>query len=161
MQIEAPLSLHTASVQPEWIDYNGHMNLAYYVLVFDHATDAFLDYIGITETFRKAEQSSTFAAEIHVTYEQEVTLDAELVVKTRLLGFDAKRIHYFHWMYDRARGSLVATNELLSLYMNMQERRVSAMPGAIQARLGDIFAAHGSLPVPAQAGRRIGLKHRS
>ncbi|MFT5132054.1 MAG: acyl-CoA thioester hydrolase, partial [Gammaproteobacteria bacterium] len=67
MNIDAPLLLHTESVQADWIDYNGHMNLAYYVLIFDHATDAFLDYIGITEKFRKANQASTFAAELHIT----------------------------------------------------------------------------------------------
>ncbi len=161
MKIEAPLLLHSESVQPEWIDYNGHMNLAYYVLIFDHATDAFLDYIGMTEQFREAHRSSTFAAEMHVTYEQEVKVDDVLSITTQLLGFDEKRIHYFHHMYHKAEGPLVATNELISLYMDMKERRVGVMPKGIQLKLGDIQSAHNVLPVPRQAGSVIGLKGKS
>ena len=161
MNIEAPLLLHRESVLPEWIDYNGHMNLAYYVLIFDHATDAFLDFIGLTEKFRKANQSSTFAAELHVTYEHEVKLGDTVVVKTQLLDFDEKRIHYFHHMYHEADGKSVATNELISLYMDMKARRVTAMPGDIQEMLGKIVSAHTDLPLPSQVGRRIGLRSKS
>ncbi len=158
MTIEAPLLMHHESIQPEWIDYNGHMNLAYYVLIFDRATDAFLDFIGMTEEFRQARQSSTFAAEIHVNYQQEVGLDDEVSVKTQLLGFDEKRIHYFHHMYHKKDGFLVATNELMSLYMDMKERRVSAMPVDILDKLGEIKSIHSKLPVPDQSGSVIGLK---
>ena len=161
MKIEAPLLLHSEPVQPEWIDYNGHMNLAYYVLIFDHATDAFLDYIGMTEQNREANQSSTFAAELHVTYEQEVKLGDEVSVRTQLLGFDEKRIHYFHTMYHTIEGYLVATNELISLYMDMQERRVGIMPESVQHKLGEIQSAHNVLPIPRQAGSGIGLRGSS
>lgn len=161
MKIEAPLLLHRESVLPEWIDYNGHMNLAYYVLIFDHATDAFLDFIGLTEKFREANQSSTFAAELHVTYEQEVKLGDAVVVKTQLLDFDEKRFHYFHHMYHEADGKPVATNELISLYMDMNARRVTAMPGEIQEMLGKIVSAHNDLPLPGQVGRTIGLRSKS
>ncbi len=161
MIIEAPLPLHNESVRPEWIDYNGHMNLAYYVLIFDHATDAFLDYIGMTDQFRSTHQSSTFAAELHLTYEKEVGVGDEVSVKTRLLGFDEKRIHYFHYMYHKVEGYLVATNELISLYMDMNERRVGVMPVIIQDKLDEIHSAHRVLPVPEQAGRVIGLNHNS
>jgi acyl-CoA thioester hydrolase len=161
MKIEAPLLLHSEPIQPEWIDYNGHMNLAYYVLIFDHATDAFLDYIGMTEPFREAHQSSTFAAELHVTYEQEVKLGDEVSVTTQLLGFDEKRIHYFHFMYHKTEGLLVATNELVSLYMDMKERCVGTIPDKLQEKLGDIQSAHSDLPLPRQAGSVIGLKGKS
>ncbi len=161
MKIEAPLLLHNESVLPAWIDYNGHMNLAYYILIFDHATDAFLDFIGLTEEFRKASQSSTFAAEMHVTYEQEVREGEEVIVTTQLLGFDEKRIHYFHHMYEKRKNRLLATNELISLYMDMNTRRVAAMPGDIQGTLGDIVSAHDDLPLPSQVGRTIGLKSKS
>jgi acyl-CoA thioester hydrolase len=161
MNIDAPLLLHTESVQADWIDYNGHMNLAYYVLIFDHATDAFLDYIGITEKFRKANQASTFAAELHITYEKEVRQGDEVSIKTQLLGFDEKRIHYFHYMYHKNDGFLVATNELINLYMDMAERRVSVMPTKFQDKLRAIQSAHSSLSTPKQAGHVIGLQGRS
>ncbi len=161
MNIEAPLVLHNEPVLPEWIDYNGHMNLAYYVLIFDHATDAFLDFIGLTAQFRNINKCSTFAAELHVTYEQEVRLGDEVIVKTQLLGFNEKSIHYFHHMYDEKTNELIATNELISLYMDMNSRRVTFMPRSIQDMLTSIFSVHGDLSVPIQVGRRIGLKSRS
>jgi acyl-CoA thioester hydrolase len=160
MKIEAPLLLHNETVRPEWLDYNGHMNLAFYVLVFDHATDRFLEFIGMSEEFRDTQQASTFAAEIHVCYEQEVGADDEIYVTTQLLGFDEKRIHYFHYMYNKNEKLLVATNELMSLYMDMSNRRVGVMPDTLQQKLADIQSVHSKLPVPKQAGRVIGVKKR-
>jgi acyl-CoA thioester hydrolase len=161
MNIEAPLLLHRDTVRAEWIDYNGHMNLAYYVLIFDHATDAFLDYIGITAIFRQENQSSTFAAESHVTYEKEVKLGDEVIIKTQLLAYDEKRIHYFHYMYLSDEDVLVATSELMLLYMDIKERRVSAMPEEFQNKLNNIDSAHKQLPSPKQMGSVIGVKARS
>jgi acyl-CoA thioester hydrolase len=161
MKIDAPLQLHSEVVQADWIDYNGHMNLAYYLLIFDHATDAFLDYIGINAKFREANHSSTFAAELHITYEKEVNLNDDVIIKTQLLDFDEKRVHYFHYMYHRPEGSLLATNELMLLYMDMNERKVSAMPKGFQEKLSSIQTAHNHLPVPSQMGRVIGIKKKS
>ena len=157
MKNGGPLQLHKDTVRSEWIDYNGHMNLAYYVLVFDHATDAFLDHIGLTEQFRLDQNASTFAAELHVTYHKEVGVGDNLNVTTQLLGFDTKRIHYFHTMYDATDGKLVATNELMSLYMDMAVRRVGVIPAIIQESLSNIQTEQSKLPVPEQVGRVIGF----
>lgn len=86
------LELHTESVRTEWIDYNGHMNVAYYVLAFDHATDAFLDYLGMDEHYRDERRCSVFTAEAHVTYDREVRLGDPLRFTTQLLDWDAKRV---------------------------------------------------------------------
>lgn len=160
MSIDAPLALHTETILPDWIDYNGHMNVAYYVLVFDHATDVFLDYIGLTDEFRNVNESSTFAAELHVSYQKEVREDDEVVVTTQLLGFDEKRIHYFHQMYNKKDMQLSATIELISLYMDMRKRKVGVMPPPIRDNLASILASHESLPLPQQVGSRIGLKKK-
>ncbi len=156
-QTSAPLQLRTDTVRPEWIDYNGHMNLAYYVLAFDYATDDFLDYLGLTAAFREQHDASTFAAEIHVSYLREVHAGDGLRFTTQLIDYDAKRLHYFHRMYHAAEGWLAATNELVSLYMDMHERRVAAMPEAILARVARVMRAHGALPAPEQLGRRIAI----
>jgi acyl-CoA thioester hydrolase len=161
MKVDTPLQLHSETVNADWIDYNGHMNLAYYLLIFDHATDALLDYIGIDSAFREASDSSTFAAELHITYEKEANLNDEVIIKTQLLDFDEKRVHYFHYMYHKTEGYLVATNELILLYMDMKERKVSAMPEAIQKKLISIQTAHNQLPIPSQMGRVIGIKKKS
>lgn len=156
----ALLSLHREPVRPEWIDYNGHMNVAYYVLAFDHATDAFLDYIGLTDAHRLEAGGSTFAAESHVTYQREVAEGDPLRFTTQLLGFDRKRIHYFHQMYHETEGYLAATNELLSLYVDLNRRRVTEMPEPILERLQAIRDSQRALAKPLEAGQSIALKRR-
>lgn len=151
------LELHRETVRPEWIDYNGHMNVAYYVLAFDHATDAFLDHIGMDAAYREQCQCSVFTAEAHVTYERELKLGDPLRVTTQVLGWDAKRIHYHHMMYHAVEGYLAATNELMILHVDMAQRRVAAMPSALAERVASVAAAHSELPRPPQVGRVIGL----
>ena len=155
MSVAAPLDLFRERVQPEWIDYNGHMNVAYYVLAFDHATDAFFDFIGLDEDYRTTTGNSTFAVEAHVTYQREVAEGDELRFTTQLLGFDEKRIHFFHNMYHADEGFLAATAEWLSLHIDMGRRRVAPIPTAIAARLAEIHESHESLHVPAEVGRVI------
>ena len=150
------LQLHTEVVQREWIDYNDHMNLAYYVLIFDHATDAFFDYLGLDATFRKNSKSSTFAAEMHVSYHRELSVNTEVSVCTQLLGFDEKRIHYFHYMYAPD-GTLAASNELMSLYMDMEQRRVGRMPEEILSSLEKVWSLHKELDTPNSKGSVIGI----
>src|SRR3978361_212953 len=86
-------------VRPEWIDSNGHMNLAYYVVVFDIATDALYNALDIGQASRAAPGNSCFTAETHTLYEREVHLGDSLLVRTWLLGADSKRLHYFHEMF--------------------------------------------------------------
>lgn len=155
MTISAPLRLHRQEVRPEWIDYNGHMNVAYYVLAFDHATDAFFDFVGLDEAYREATGMSTFAVEAHVTYQREVTEGDRLNFDTRLLGFDDKRIHFFHQMHHAEAGFLAATAEWLGLHVDLAHRRVAPMPERIKRRLAEVLAAHEVLPVPPEVGRPI------
>jgi acyl-CoA thioester hydrolase len=159
MTASALLQLHRDVVRPEWIDYNGHMNLAYYVLVFDYATDELLNYIGLTEAFRSAHEASTFSAEIHVNYLMELKVGDEVYVTTQLLGFDEKRIHYFHRMHHRD-GWPAATNELLSLYMDMKARKVAPMPEEIRQNLAALRERQSQLEKPEQAGRVISIGGR-
>src|SRR5690606_30721500 len=103
----AGLALHTEAVRPEWIDYNGHMNVGYYVLAFDHATDALLDHVGLGADYRQKTGGSAFVVEAHVTYQQEVTEGTPLAFKTLVLGTDPKRIHLFHTMLKADDGTPV------------------------------------------------------
>ena len=86
-------------VLPEWIDANGHMNLAYYVVLFDQATDLVYDMLGVGQAYRDATGNSTFTAETHTLYEREVAVGERVRVVPHLLGADAKRLHYFHEMF--------------------------------------------------------------
>src|SRR5579875_1681906 len=151
----APLALHRETVQPEWTDYNGHMNLAYYMLVFDHATDCLFDHLDLGR-----DNHSLFALEAHVTYEQELNAGDPVRVTTQLLDCDAKRLHYFHRMYHATEGYLAATNELISIHVDLATRRSTPLPQAALAWLEALLAAHRHLPRPPQAGRVIGIRRR-
>ncbi len=157
MTVPAPLDLHREAVRPEWIDYNGHMNVAYYLLAFDHAFDAFLDYIGMDEAYRKRTGGTTFTVEAHVTYQREVAEGNPLRFTTQLLGYDAKRIHFFVRMYHADEGYLAATVEWLALHVDLEARRVAPMPDEITSRLAEIHATHKDMPRPPEAGRAVTL----
>ncbi len=158
--VSHPPELHREIVRPEWCDYNGHMNLAFYVLVFDHATDAFWDMLGIGLDYRNRTDNSTFTVESHITYDREVLEGDEVRCTTQLLGFDDKRIHYFHRMYHVRHGYLAATTELLGVHVDLTVRRVAPMAHDVQARLGDTMESHRGFGPPDQAGRVIGLGPR-
>ena len=158
MSIPAPLKLYKGLIVPEWIDYNGHMNVAYYVLVFDRATDDFFDFMGLTAAYRATGNVSAFTAEMHVNYIREVKVGDEVSVTTQLLGYDEKRFHYFHRMYNAEQRYLVATSELLCLYVDMNMRRVAQIPPPIMDRLAEIKQSHAVLPIPEEVGSVMKIK---
>ncbi len=158
MPAEALFESGKQVILPEWIDYNGHLNVSYYVLVFDRATDKFFDFMGLTADFRTAGDVSAFVVEMHINYIREVKEGDEVYVTTQLLDYDAKRFHYFHRMYHAEQNYLAATSEMLCLYMDMNQRRVTQMPTPIQNRLAVIKQSHAKLPLPEQVGRVIKVK---
>ena len=145
-------------VEKAWVDYNGHMNVAYYVLAFDRATDFFLDKVSLGEGYLKSQGGSTFTVEMNVSYIREVHLNDPLVFTTQLLGFDDKRIHYFHAMYHAEEGFLAATNECLGLHMDMSVRRVSPIPDVQRDALRAVASAQAHLPRPERVGRVMATK---
>jgi acyl-CoA thioester hydrolase len=155
--LAAPFDEYRDVVRPEWIDHNDHMNMGYYLVVFDYATDAFLAWAGLDAAHRAQQQVTTFCLEAHVTYHRELRRGDPMRFTTLLLGHDAKRVHYIHAMYHATEGYLAATNELMSLHVLLATRRGGRMAPAVLARLARIQAAHDELPRPPQAGRRIGL----
>jgi len=157
---DAALAPHVETVRPEWVDYNGHMNVAYYVLVFDHATDAVLDFLDLGEAYRQRTRGSIFVGEAHVTYEQEVNAGDRLSVSSRILGFDGKRIILFHEMYGEGVEGLVATNEVLCLHVDLDTRRTAPIPVAAAERINRAASHDSAFPRPSRAGRAIGLKTR-
>jgi acyl-CoA thioester hydrolase len=134
--------------------------MGYYVVVFDLATDAWMQVVGLDAGHRRAHEVTTFCLEAHVTYHREVREGDPLRFTTRLLGFDAKRLHYIHEMYHAKAGYLAATNELMSLHVSQATRRGAPMAAAILERLARIQAVHDGLPRPPQVGRVMGLDAR-
>ena len=156
---------HTETALPEWVDFNGHMNVAYYVMVFDHATDVFLNSAGVGKDYRDSTGHSLFVVEAHVTYQNEVHAGEELGITTQLLGHDSKRLHIFHHMHRLDEngdiGGPAATNELMILHVDMKNRRASPLPEAAVKRIEALAKARSALPRPVQAGRSIGFKAKT
>jgi acyl-CoA thioester hydrolase len=148
---------HEAIVLPEWIDSNGHMNLAYYVVVFDHAGDGLFDYLDIGMPFRERSGYSSFVAETHTRYEREVKLGDRLCVFSHLLGADAKRLHVFLEMFHAEDGFRAATQEQMCLHINLAARRVAALPDDKVAQLRTVAARRGDTPPPPEVGRGIAM----
>lgn len=148
------------TVQPEWIDENDHLNMGFYLVVFDKATDAWLDHIGLGFAVKRRQGVTTFTLEAHVNYLREVRGLARLRFTTQLLGFDEKRIHYVHQMFVEGEDDPAASNELMSLHVSDETRRGAPMAADVQARLAGILEVHGKIPPPATVGRSIGLHAR-
>jgi len=152
---EAPLRLHRARVRPEWLDYNGHMNEAYYVLIYSHATDVLFDLVGLDAETRERTQRSIFSAEAHISYLSEVREGEEIEVLCQLLDHDQKRLHFFNRLRRVSDGVEVATAEVLMLHVDTAARRVVPFAPEVMQRVSAIRAAHARLPIPPQAGRSI------
>jgi len=161
MPAENPPRLWNETVSSDWVDYNGHMNVAYYVLIFDHATDAFLAEIGMNEKLREDTGSSVFVAEAHVTYDNEVMAGEDVYVTSQLLDCDEKRLHLLHTMYTGKDDGLCATNELMILQVNLNTRKVGPFLDQVQDRIRDIYKVHKGIARPPQAGRVIGIRRRN
>lgn len=152
----APLDLLQTDVSPDWIDYNGHMNVAYYVMVFDQAMDEFLNLSGLGKDYTLGGHGSVFALQNHIHYMREVSVSTRLGVNLQILDLDAKRIHVFFCMRDLSNDQVVSTSEILGIHVNAQTRRSAEFPASQRQRLEALLAEHSSLATPRMAGHSIG-----
>jgi acyl-CoA thioester hydrolase len=152
--IPAPFRSGPYVVRPEWIDYNGHLNLAYYLVLFDWATDALWAPLGLGDGLRTAGYG-TFAAESHILYKAELLAGDEVVIDSHILGLDSKRLHGAHEMRRVSDDALVSMQELIYLCIDMTIRRVAPWPEAVLPRLREGTTAHAHLPVPDWVGRKV------
>jgi len=156
--IPAPFSSPGGVVKPEWIDYNGHLNVGYYHVAFDLAADVFFEFLGLTPQFRRTHGCTTFALEAHLNFLREVREGDPLRFEARLLDCDAKRIHFYQEMFHASEGYLAASTESLSAYVSQETRRTAPMPAELQARLAEVRKAHAVLPRPWQIGHVISAR---
>ncbi|HEV2334481.1 MAG TPA: thioesterase family protein [Stellaceae bacterium] len=157
MSFPTPYDRFEGEVLPEWIDYNGHMNLAYYTVLFDYATDLLFDELGLGLDYRRDTRQGTFVAETHNLYQRELLVGARVRVATQIVGADTKRLYLAHEMFALAGGYRAATQELMFLHVDLAARRVSPFPEALHQRIAAAAAAHATLPRPDWIGRRIAM----
>jgi len=147
----APLRLYRTPVEPEWVDYNGHMTESAYLTAAGWASDALFRYIGDDEAYRAAGHSF-YTVETHIHYVREVAVHEPIEFTTHVLGVDAKRVHLVHEMYHGADQGLLCTVEQMLLHVDMQAGRSAAILPHVAAALQAIAHAHAALPVPPQVG---------
>lgn len=155
-----PLEGFRGKIKPEWIDFNGHMNVGYYVVAFDLGSMAFLDAVGMGYTYPERRGGSTFGLEMHITYDREIHQDDPYVIHTRVLDCDRKRIHMYHEMRHGTEGWLASTNEIITMHIDMETRRSAPFPDDIMTTLNRIKEAHSGLPIPSGVGRKIGIRRK-
>lgn len=161
MTIDAPFVSSVMTVQPEWIDYNGHMNMAYYSVLFDRGVDQAFELLGFDRDYIAKKQTSFFTLEAHVTYLREIGEGDSVTIAFQLLDYDAKRTHFFQQMTHASDGFIAATAEQMSIHVDMNSRRSAPFPDAILARIAALHKAHANLPRPPQAGHVIGIPRKS
>lgn len=143
-------------VLPEWIDSNDHMNLAYYVVLFDQATDVLFEAAGMGPAYKVSTGNGTFAVETHTLYETELRRGDEARLSTSVLAVDAKRVHLAHELH-RSDGIRASMQELMYLHVSLTSRRVEPWPDPVRIALEGFAAQHASAGPPTWTGRRIGM----
>jgi acyl-CoA thioester hydrolase len=150
------------SVRAEWVDYNGHMRDAFYMLIFSLAADGLIDLIGLPDAVRKERHRSIYTLEAHLNYLHEVKQGAQVRVDMRVLGYDAKRIHLYLEMFSLGtmqsqRADPVAAGEQMLLHVDTSGPRGVAFDPDVEARVHELAQAHAALPPARFAGRVIAL----
>ena len=154
----APHISSVMQVEPGWIDYNGHMNMAFYTMLFDRAADEFYGLIGFGSEYAARRQLTTYTAEFHVCYLRELHLGQKVRVRSWLMDHDAKRFHTWQEIWtEGAEPWCAATGEGLGLHVDMTGPRVAPMPPDIAAKMDAFARAHGHPDRPERAGRSIGI----
>ncbi|RMF09165.1 MAG: hypothetical protein D6763_08315 [Alphaproteobacteria bacterium] len=155
-----PVTLYETAVDAEWVDFNGHMNVAYYAILFDRALDNFLDVVGLGHEYTRREGSSMFVVESHFTYQKEVLSGDPVAVRLQLLDRDRKRIHCFMELYQVRDGFLAATSEQIAVHVDLSARKSTSIPVSTVERLGRILEAHSRIARPKEVGHKIGIRRK-
>ena len=153
----APFRSSRMSVEDDWIDYNGHMNVAYYLVLLDRCIDEAFEQLGMGADYVAREHASFFTVEIHINYLRELPPRAPVTATLQLLAHDEKRIRIWQELYHAEEGFLSASCDQLFLHVDMKTRRTAPFPDQVVTRLKAVSSAHSTLPWPERAGRAITL----
>ena len=157
MAYPAPFVSRPQRVEEQWIDYNGHFNMAYYNVLFDRAADELFAAVGLGADYVRERNCSFFTLECHNTYVRELHAGDEVRVESQFLDHDAKRVHYVQQMYHAREGWLACVVEIIIMHIDMSLKKSAPFPQDIQQNIAAMRDAHRSLPVPPQVGHRIAI----
>ncbi|QPH52850.1 thioesterase family protein [Pontivivens ytuae] len=152
----APFETSEQTVPPEWIDYNGHMNVAYYTMAIDRAQDELQDVLGLGEAHAKADRMGPYVLQTHMHYLGEMLEGATFHGRFLLLDHDTKRMHI--WAELVSEGEVRATSELMVMNVDLDARRGAPFPDWALKRLERMKADHAAVPHPPRIGAPLGLR---
>jgi len=158
--VAAPLLTTVMQIEPGWIDYNGHLNMAYYNVLFDRGIDRLWLELSIGPDYLKERNKSTFTAECHVRYLREIHLGDPVQVSIYVIAADEKRLLTFAELRHATEGWLSATSENMTLHVDMATRKTAPFPPDIAARINTMLRAHAAMPRPDGLGRRIAMPEK-
>src|SRR5258708_37609702 len=149
------------TVDSQWIDYNGHLSMAYYTVLSDRAVDEAFVLVGLGPSYVQKRGASFFTAEAHVRYLRELKAGDPVRVVLRLIDYDEKRLHLYAELHHAVEGWISATSEQLALHVDLKTKKVAAFPDDVLERLASMKSAHGTLPPPSAPGPAVGVRARS
>jgi len=161
MAFPAPFTSTIRQVEDQWVDYNGHLNMAYYSVLFDRAWDEGFALVGLDQDYLKSTGCSSFTMEVHLTYVRELHGGDAVRTTVQFLDYDAKRVHYVQQMFHAAEGWLACVSEGIVMHVDLNARKSSAFPPVILEKIVAMHEAHKTLPVPPQVGHRIGIPRKA
>ena len=153
----APFVSAPLAIDPTWIDYNGHLNFAYYMVLFDQAIDAAFLPLGLGPDYVATRNNSYFTVELHTHYLRELNPADRVRATLQLLAYDHKRIHVYQELIHEAEGWVSCACEQLFLHVDMATKKTAPFPDDVLARLEAMQAAHAHLPVNSRIGRVMGI----
>jgi len=156
-EFAAPFIGSVQSVEDQWIDYNGHFNMAYYAVLFDRCGDEAFAEIGLGADYLKETNCSYFTLETHTNYLRELHAGDRVRVTVQLLDYDAKRLHYYQEMLHAEDGWLSATMEAICMHVDLAEKKSTSFPADMRLKIAAMYEAHKSLPAAKYIGRKIGI----
>lgn len=156
-----PLTSYQTSISPDWVDYNGHLRDAFYLLIFSHATDALMDVLGLDEAGRARTGHTLYTLECHLNFLAEVKEGERVEVRTQLLAHDAKRLHIHHGLYRPGEDASLAESEQMLMNIDSAAGRAALFDEQVAERVAHLAAEQQHLQRPACVGRVIGLRRAS
>ncbi|HUQ37228.1 MAG TPA: thioesterase family protein [Aestuariivirga sp.] len=161
MVFPSPIKSAPYSIESQWIDYNGHFNMAYYNVLFDKDSDVALAFVGLGPAYVEKTGNSYFTLEAHISYLRELGQKDQVRIATQILDFDSKRLHYVQMMHQAKEDWLACVTENIVMHVDLASKKSSPFPAEVLERIKIAHDAHKSLSIPSQVGHRIGIPRKT
>jgi acyl-CoA thioester hydrolase len=150
-----------AKPEPHMVDYNGHLNVAYYGILFEDAARVVFSRIDLSSAYRERSDCALFAVELHTIFHREVPSGETVSIFCRILDFDGRKVQCMFFMVNSAGQELAAAQEILFVHVDLLHRRASPVPEPQAGRIRGLLERHRTMPEPPEKGRHVGQrKHR-